>query len=197
MEAAQKASADGVSLRRLDEWSRGIHNVHPVGATMLNQLHTRARVHQSPPTRALHLIDLENLSEGRVTPERTREIFARYMALGLVSSEDHLVCATASWNAARWVFDAPALVRKVLASNLPDGADCVLIDAASELHRYDLLVIASNDHAFAPLAHRARAMGIGVIHLRGRARIARELRRECSTSVSLGLSVVGSVEVAA
>lgn len=145
----------------------------------------------------LHLIDIENLTEGRVTPERTRSVFSDYMRLGIVGSTDKLVCATPRWRGAAWMFDAPITVRRILTDDRPDAADEALIDAAYNLQRHDLLVIASNDHAFVPLVRHAKDLAIPVVHVRGTAQLSYLLYRECSHSIPLAAPTRRAVPTAA
>ncbi|MGW9167356.1 NYN domain-containing protein [Agromyces sp. NPDC055658] len=100
------------------------------------------------------------------------------------SERDHIVIGAARSVAAKYrgVIDEPN-VKWVVGANAPDAADRALL-AAIDLHRvarkYDELVIISGDHAFAPLARRAKKFGLRVHvvtaeHLEQRSALAREL----------------------
>lgn len=102
------------------------------------------------------------------------------------SVRDHIVIGAARSVAAKYsgVIVAPN-VKWVIGANAPDGADRALL-AAIDLYRvareYDELVIISGDHAFAPLARRAKKLGLRVHvvtaeHPGQRPSLARELSK--------------------
>lgn len=82
------------------------------------------------------------------------------------SDLDHIVIGASRAVAAKYlgVIHAPN-VKWVFGANAPDGADRALL-AAIDVHRvardYNELVIISGDHAFAPLARRAKRLGLRV-----------------------------------
>lgn len=124
----------------------------------------------SLPTRARRyvLFDVENPTCGA---QASRAELARLWSIlksqapGF-SGRDHIVIGAARSVAAKYlgVIDEPN-VKWVTGANAPDAADRALL-AAIDLHRvarkYDELVIISGDHAFAPLARRARKLGLRV-----------------------------------
>lgn len=82
------------------------------------------------------------------------------------SDRDQIVIGAARAVAAKYfgVIGEPN-VKWVVGANAPDAADRALL-AAIDVHRvardYDELVIISGDHAFAPLARRAKRLGLRV-----------------------------------
>lgn len=117
----------------------------------------------SHPSRALHLVDLENLAG----TSSVTETLARRTAIEYLSSADYclgdlIVVASSHRNgfAARAAFPR-ATVRW---RSGPDGADLALLDSWNEFDplRFDRLVIGSGDGIFADLAVSARQVGLTV-----------------------------------
>lgn len=132
------------------------------------------------------LLDIENPTRGaRASREEVQNLWSILSdeAPGL-DADDHIVVGAAV-NVARKY--RPVLqasnIKWVVGANAPDGADCALLSAVN-LHqvskRFDELVIISGDHAFAPLARRAKQHGLRVHvvtaeNIWGRSMLSREL----------------------
>ncbi len=142
------------------------------------------------PTRARRyvLFDVENPTCGaRASRAELAKLWRilKTQAPGF-SGRDHIVIGAARSVAVKYlgVIEEPN-VRWVRGANAPNAADRALL-AAIDLHRvarnYDELVIVSGDHAFAPLARRAKKLGLRVHvvtaeHPERRTALARELAR--------------------
>lgn len=142
----------------------------------------------SLPTRARRyvLFDIENPTCGA---QASRAELAKLWSILKAQApgfgdRDHIVIGAARAVAAKYlgVIDEPN-VKWVVGAHAPDGADRALL-AAIDVHRvardYDELVIISGDHAFAPLARRAKRLGLRVHvvtaeHPEQRTALAREL----------------------
>lgn len=170
---------------------RGHHLERTYAGTFLTAPGTVGRVlafTDSLPTRPRRyaLFDVENPTCGA---QASRGELAKLWSIlkgqaPSFSDRDHIVIGAARAVAAKYlgVIDAPN-VKWVIGANAPDGADRALL-AAIDLHRvardYDELVIISGDHAFAPLARRAKRLGLRVHvvtaqHPELRTTLAREL----------------------
>ncbi|WP_257606254.1 NYN domain-containing protein [Rhodococcus sp. LW-XY12] len=113
---------------------------------------------------ALHLIDIENLCNGRV-PARCAEVWDHYLHQVGVSTEDQITVAVSRRHAAEAFFTLPATARRILVPNTPNAADDALLESVQTDRvgcRHRSVVIASGDGAFAPLARALRAAGIRV-----------------------------------
>ena len=135
-------------------------------------------MHTHPAGRTLHVIDIENLAGG--SGGDAFDAVARYRASVRVAPGDHAVIGAGT----RLLVDAAhawpgACVR--LGHGL-DGADRVLLEDLADVRfvsaHYDRVVIASGDHAFAPVVAALRATGVAVIVVgREPLAISRDLRR--------------------
>ncbi len=149
-----------------------------------------------PSGRRLFLVDIENLTRGARANVSELEVFWRSFVLDMpgVDARDHVVVGAARRVARRY---RPLVrgknVKWVVGHDGADGADEAML-AAIDLHRasrnFDELVIASGDHAFAPLASRARLAGMRVHvviaeHPGGRSPLARALGVEASAIASV------------
>ena len=124
----------------------------------------------SLPTRKRRyvLLDIENTTQGAArSAADVAEVWRvlREQAPG-IAPHDHVVVGAGRGFARRYraAIQGPN-VRWVVGANGPDGADRALlaaIDLYAVARRYDELVIASGDHAFADVARRARALGLSV-----------------------------------
>ena len=138
-------------------------------------------MHRSHPKgRTLHVIDIENLVGGTaVGAAAVGPALAAYRCTVAVRPDDHVelgsgptlaVAAGLAWPGARLRVDHGA-----------NGADRVLLDALTPdfiATHYDRVVIASGDHAFAPLAVALRSRRVAVMTIvRDRTTLARDLRR--------------------
>lgn len=139
-------------------------------------------------TRALHLIDLENLVGGPNAPdELIRRVWACY-AHGVPRRKDDQVrvgssrlFASRSW----WML--PTWVSRY-ARDGKDGGEQVILDSI-DLHyvsdRFGKIVIASGDGAFTQLASDARTMGIHVHQVTGLGLASKRLREAAHTRSKL------------
>jgi len=126
---------------------------------------TNATLSQFPnrPSRALHLVDLENLAATAwLSQQVARRTAAEYLALAQFEVGDLIVVASSHRNglAARAAFPG-ATVRW---RSGRDGADLALLDAYSEFDhsRFNRLVVGSGDGIFSGLVASARQGGLVV-----------------------------------
>lgn len=132
-----------------------------------------------PIGRTLHLIDVENLSGGRAAgPKAVAPALADYRRTIDVGADDHVVlgsgpllavAAGRSWPGARLVVGRGV-----------DGADRALLRAADPAFlaaRFDRVVVASGDHAFAGLVSELRARGVAVVVVSRPGSLSADLRR--------------------
>jgi hypothetical protein len=152
---------------------RGYHIERAYSRPVLNAPQVEERVPafiESLPSRARRyvLFDIENLTCGaKASRAELAKLWSilKGQAPGF-SDRDHIVIGAARAVTAKYsgVIGEPN-VRWVVGANAPDGADRALLTAI-DVHRvardYDELVIASGDHAFAPLARRAKKLGLRV-----------------------------------
>lgn len=132
------------------------------------------------------LFDIENVTQGAKATAREASALwdlLKRQAPGF-SPRDHIVVGAGRTVAHQY---RGAIhgdnVKWVIGAKAPDGADAALLNAI-DLYRaardYDELVIISGDHAFAPLAHKARSFGmrvhvISAEHTEQRTTLARDL----------------------
>lgn len=140
----------------------------------------------------LHLLDVENMLGGLVSPERVAELWLAYQAAAPVRCGDHVIAGFGPRTAAAGVFDLPASVRKLVGADGFDSADRVLIDAVEvrhAVHRYDRVLIGSGDARFAALAWALRSQGLPVLLVDTKAsRISWLLQRVCQGHVAIPAS---------
>ncbi|MEH6807068.1 MAG: NYN domain-containing protein [Rhodococcus erythropolis] len=165
----------------------------------------RAGRHRSTRPRTLHLIDLENLVAGNVTPDSCAGAWDEYRRELGVRWDDHVVVAVSEKNALTAFLVLPGTVQKVVGPNTADGADHALLDAVDPgwAHaRFRQVVIASGDHIFAPLARRLSGDGLLVVQAIGGGWTSTELYLECGKQYYLtelqrrfhtGLTLVPSI----
>lgn len=118
--------------------------------------------------RRYFLIDIENPTRGaKATPEQVATFWGvlKQQAPG-IAPHDHIVVGAARSVVRKYrAAIHGANVKWVTAANAPGAADHALLTAI-DLYRvardYDELVIVSGDHAFAGLAHHAKALGLTV-----------------------------------
>lgn len=141
--------------------------------------------------RALHLVDLENLTgDPGAGPERIARVWATYRGAVPLTPSDHVVVASCTLFArnAWWVLPLTGIQRRV--RDGADGADLALreeLDVAATARRFDRLVIASGDGGFTAAALEARAAGLHVHQVVGVSRSARRLSAAVSTRSRLRL----------
>lgn len=170
---------------------RGFHLERTHAEPFLTTSKTVERVQaftDSLPTRARRyvLFDVENPTCGaRASRAELAKLWSTLTAQAPGFSErDHIVIGAARAVAAMYlgVIDQ-SNVKWVVGANAPDGADRALL-AAINIYRvardYDELVIISGDHAFVPMARRAKRLGLRVHvvtaeHPEQRSALAREL----------------------
>lgn len=148
----------------------------------------RAGRHRSTRPRTLHLIDLENLVAGQVTPESCAAAWQEYSRRLDVRWDDHIIVAVSEKNALTAFLALPGTVQKVVGSNKPDGADLALIDAVElgwAQARFRQVVIASGDHIFTPLVEELSAGGLFVVQAIGGSWTSAELYLACRSQFYL------------
>ena len=142
--------------------------------------------------RSINIIDIENLFGGTdPTADDVRDVWTAYNSHGVtIEDNDHVVVASCSRVAKVAWFALPASGLQRVVRDGPDGADLAALSALDLPHaatRYDRLVIASGDHAFAPVAEEARSLGMAVHLVIGRGAPSRELLRACPSRTWLRL----------
>lgn len=116
-------------------------------------------------TRTLHLLDVEYLGCGpTVTAGDLALVIDRYRFMVDWHRGDIVIGAASHYVYLRIAWDLEGDLRLIPAGGGPDAADLRLIDEAHELDltRFDRVVIASGDHAFAPLATEIGDLGLEV-----------------------------------
>ena len=121
--------------------------------------------------RALHLVDIENLSGGPHRPLADHlAAYRSYVQRAEVGPRDHVVVAACGLVMRSLGFELPSRVLQRTA-NGADGADLALLGHATPEHiasRYERLVIGSGDGAFAALGRTVQALGADVVCVTGR-----------------------------
>jgi hypothetical protein len=115
--------------------------------------------------RTLHLIDIENLVRGQVSPVTVRQAWEAYTGTVGVGPGDQVRVACATNTAACVAFAVPRRLQLLIGGHGRDAADNALIDsvdAAFTARRFATVIIASADHGFAPLAASLGALGCTV-----------------------------------
>ncbi|HEY8787583.1 MAG TPA: hypothetical protein VIM10_00400 [Actinopolymorphaceae bacterium] len=114
--------------------------------------------------RRIHLVDIENMCRGFVTPTSARAFAEAYATAGVLGWADHVVVGTSPASVVQ-TYSLPRGWRRVLGAAGPDGADIALADALPDgllLTSFDGLVIASGDHYFCKVAIAASKAGLHV-----------------------------------
>ena len=154
---------------------------HATGTT--TRRHRGGGAHRSTRPRTLHLLDLENLVDGLVTPAHCAAAWAEYSYRLGYRPGDHAIVAVSKKNALTAFLALPD-VQRVIGPNRPDGADLALIDAVdldwARTH-FRQVVIASGDHIFTPLARRLADHGLFVVQAVGAAFTSAQLYHAVST----------------
>lgn len=110
------------------------------------------------------VLDAENLhGNPKVEPlQLARELRIATRTLG-ITRRDLVIAGMSTFAASRCEFVLPTHQIAVVLGKGPDGADEALI-AATDLPRlskeFGTLIVISNDHRFAELAHQARSLGM-------------------------------------
>lgn len=144
--------------------------------------------------RALHLIDLENLTgDPGAGPDLIARTWATYCRAVPITPTDHVVVASCSLFAknAWWVLPRTGIQRRV--RDGADGADLALLDeldVAATARRFERLVIGSGDGVFAAAALEAREAGLHVHQVVGAGAPARRLSAAVTTRSRLRLPTV-------
>ena len=131
---------------------------------------THLRVVGDHGGRFLQVIDLENMVGGYATPQYVRRFVKWYAAAGLTRPGDMCIAAV-SRRFATSLFEVPEGWLRRVAGNEKDAADRMLLDDSPTewvASRFDGLVIASGDGAFADLATGCREAGLRVTTVRGK-----------------------------
>jgi hypothetical protein len=129
------------------------------------------------PWRCIHLVDAENIA-GSPCPTRAEFEYGR-LRLDIVvpyGDHDHRTVAADASNALDAGLAWPGA--QLLIGHGPDGADAILLQWAEHadlVNRFDAVVVASGDNAFAPLAASLRRNGLPVVVVSWRASCSRAL----------------------
>lgn len=139
------------------------------------------------PSRALHLVDLENLAGTASVTERTaRMVAADYLTASMHADGDLVVVASSHHNgfAARLAFPGSTVRWR----SGRDGADLALLDAYSEFNasRFGRLVIGSGDGILARVVTVASESGLNVTVVTRRLSASTTLRCAADDVVFLG-----------
>jgi hypothetical protein len=148
--------------------------------------------------RTLRLVDIENmvgscqLSLGDVARARVR-----INAAIAPRAQDHTVIAASHYNAPAAYFGWTDPVRR-LARSGKDGADLALLEVIADVSwvaaRYDRVVVASGDHAFAPAVAELKGAGVEVIVIRPDTGFSARMRLAAGPDVvALGSSLPAKV----
>ncbi|OUS97270.1 NYN domain-containing protein [Rhodococcus sp. NCIMB 12038] len=133
-------------------------------------------------TTAVHLLDLENLVGGYLTPATIARAWNEYQQTVGISATDRVVVAVACRHRHTISSTLPSAVEIVLGDNGPDGADRALL-AALDIDTVDpestRVLIGSCDHIFAPLAAALRLRGVNVAQVIGIGTSSTALYRAC------------------
>lgn len=104
------------------------------------------------PTRALHLIDIENLSQTMILTEQlVTEVKREYFLATRPNPEDIFVVGVSHFNLAAASFGWGSGIANYLVRSGDDGADLALLELLSDtstLNRFNKVVIASGDGIF-------------------------------------------------
>lgn len=137
----------------------------------------------------LHLIDMENLVQGYVRSDRCAAVWTEYKSAVGVGDFDQITVAVAWPHAAATFFSMPPAARRIGVPPTPDAADVALlesVDVGKVARQHGVVVIASGDHVFAPLAHDLRRVGVRVIQVvASGVGVSASLYRNCDDLVRL------------
>jgi hypothetical protein len=144
--------------------------------------------------RALHLIDVENLS-GCPAPctADLHYVLRQYLRTVRVLPADSSVAATDTVLARRAAFVYASAGIRVRTGTGPSGADHALLDSVDVLwlaDRFQMLVIASGDGVFTGLTRAAAAAGLVVWQVSGRGRTSARLAAAAHVRTHLPLGPV-------
>ncbi len=151
-----------------------------------------------PRRRRIHVIDIENLLglQPRVASRFHYLLVAKgYRALVRPKQGEHIYvgCNHANAFLARDAFPKASL----RLGHGPDGGERGLLELLSDVDfigsRYAEVVIASGDHAFAPLAERLVEAGIPVTVVSRRNALSADLRRVASSVIAVEEIVPGAI----
>ena len=156
------------------------------------EVHTAFKAGLPAKKRRYILFDVENLTLGaKATPDELADFWneLKQQAPG-ISAQDHIVVGAGRYVSRMYRAAIHGEnIRWVVGADAPDGADRALL-AAIDLHHvarnFDELLIMSGDHAFAPLARRAKKFGLRVHvvtteHPEQRSMLSRELSATADT----------------
>jgi hypothetical protein len=161
-------------------FSPGLHLCHK----MTSAGHPERRRPRWRPRRCIHMIDAENIARSaRPTPADLDHGRLRLDAVVPYGDHDHRTVAADAGNALAAGLAWPGA--QLLIGHGPNGADAALLRWAEDAalpDRFDAVVIASGDNAFAPLAAALRRAGLSVVVASWRTSCSRGLAR-AATSV--------------
>lgn len=142
---------------------------------------------RSTASRKIVLLDIENMMFGAHETDAVRNRSAEILALAEARRPTDMVIVGCNPSMA---FRAKDLFpnAQIVTGRGKDGADAALIDMIDIRHaaeRFNELVIVSGDHAFAPIAHAARKVGLSVRVVAPRHGLSTALRVFADTAVIL------------
>jgi hypothetical protein len=118
-----------------------------------------------PAGRTLHVIDIENLVGGSgAGATAVAPVLSAYRSTVAVGGDDHTIIAAGPTLAVAAGLAWPGAQLRF--GHGIDGADRALLDAVEPVFaasHYDRIVVASGDHAFAPLVAALQARGVTVL----------------------------------
>lgn len=138
--------------------------------------------------RTLHLVDLENLLNGRVDAHSVAEVWDEYQRVTGMCEDDHVIVSVSQRNAVATFFSLPAAVQRIIGSNEADGADHALleaIDIAWTARRFGQVMVATGDGIFTPVAACLHARGLQMVQVIGGGKPATSLYRQCAMQLYL------------
>jgi hypothetical protein len=132
-----------------------------------------------PPSRTLHLVDVENLlGTPRPNPAMVAPLADAYAGAAGLAPQDQVVLASSHICARSVWFGWPSSARRLVASG-PDGADKALLGVLADervAERFSRIVIGSGDGIFAIAAAQAQQAGAEVTVVCGAGAVARRLQ---------------------
>lgn len=157
--------------------------------TMPCNLHhsERLRRRSIADTRALHILDIENLAGGpNFTPNAADALRRQYEAIVPFGPDDLVVIASSHYGARTAWFSWPH-ARHLVRSG-PDGADLALIGVLENervAERFQTVILGSGDGIFAEPCARLQAAGCGVTVVSGAGMLSRRLAFAVRDLISL------------
>lgn len=114
--------------------------------------------------RTVHLLDIENLCRGTVTPRTVAKAWDCYCASSDLQESDHVVVGSGPTAAPIAWFALPGRCRRVLGRGIDGGERAILraVDPDWLAQHFGRVVIGSGDRLFSELARQLVALGVVV-----------------------------------